>query len=208
MSTKRQANMASIKANIDIDETQDQNASNIATQDDAHKANLVRGELATTLEINRLKKAKAQATTKDVKDKLQQEIDDAIIRRDEEIARKKAAAETITHATKTADAATKIVNDANAQIDAVRARGEQFVSGSASWLEQQSVPGSIWLPITVLLLFFFLLLPVNGKTRFAWLFQAIIGQSKIAGSGGTGGGSVGEFNSVSPVKTFTGPVQL
>ena len=50
-----------------------------------------------------------------------------------------------------------------------------------------AVPGSIWLPIAILLIFFFLLLPVNGYTRMQWLFLALTGQSKIE-TGGSGGG--------------------
>ena len=55
-----------------------------------------------------------------------------------------------------------------------------------------ATPGSIWLPIAILLIFFFLLLPVNGYTRMQWLFLALTGQAQIqtGGSGGGGGGAV------------------
>lgn len=214
MSANRQSNMASIKAKLDLEEQlkkqQAVQGSPLAPEDSQHQKQLIQNDLASTIEINRLKRAKNAATTKDVKDKLQVEIDDAILRRDEAQARRKAEAETIAASKKAADATQKVINDANAYVDGVKARGERVISGSASWLETKSIPGSIWLPITILILFFFLLLPVNGKTRFTWLFESIIGQAKIAGSGGTGGGAVSDFgepssNGAAPIRTFTGP---
>lgn len=58
-----------------------------------------------------------------------------------------------------------------------------------------SVPGSIWLPLVILLIFFFLLLPVNGQTRAQWLFLALTGQAHID-TGGSGAGGTG-FTGVS-----------
>lgn len=61
--------------------------------------------------------------------------------------------------------------------------------------------GSIFLPLSVLLIFFFLLLPVNGHTRAVWLWLTLTGQAEItpaigaASSGDFGGGSEGTFSS-------------
>jgi len=213
MSVKRQAQMASIKAKLELEEKLKQQAqndpelSNLAPEDRLHAEELKKGDLATTLEINRLKRAKAAATTKDIKDKFQAEIDEAILRRDEEKARQKEQAETIKHATGVVDVGTKIYNDAKNQVDGVVERGQAAVAGGASWLETKSIPGSIWLPITTLMIFFFFLLPINGKTRAEWLFEAIVGQSSIKNPN-YGGGSVGDFGEGMPpvpIRTFTAP---
>jgi Fe2+ transport system protein B len=59
-----------------------------------------------------------------------------------------------------------------------------------------AVPGSIWLPIAILLIFFFLLLPVNGQTRAQWLFLSLTGQAHVD-TGGNGAGGAGGFTGVS-----------
>lgn len=45
-----------------------------------------------------------------------------------------------------------------------------------------ATPGSILLPISILAIFFFIIFPVNGNTRFQWLYLAMTGQAVIAGS--------------------------
>ena len=66
------------------------------------------------------------------------------------------------------------------------------VGGVWDSIGRVATPGSIWLPLAVLLIFFFLLLPVNGYTRMQWLFLALTGQATIqaGGLGGGGGGTV------------------
>ncbi len=44
-----------------------------------------------------------------------------------------------------------------------------------------TTPGSIWLPITILMLFYFIVFPVNGHPRIEWLFLAMTGQAQIQG---------------------------
>jgi hypothetical protein len=73
--------------------------------------------------------------------------------------------------------------------------------GAWDWVGRIAIPGSIWLPIAVLLIFFFLLLPVNGHTRAEWLWLTLTGQAHIEG-GGTGGG--GTVRTAGPTKQFTG----
>lgn len=45
-----------------------------------------------------------------------------------------------------------------------------------------ATPGTIFLPVSILLIFFFVLLPVNGHTRMEWLWLAMIGHARIKGS--------------------------
>jgi hypothetical protein len=73
--------------------------------------------------------------------------------------------------------------------------------GAWDWIGRIAIPGSIWLPIAILLLFFFLLLPVNGHTRAQWLWLSLIGQAHIEG-GGSGAG--GDVQTAGPSKQFTG----
>ena len=65
------------------------------------------------------------------------------------------------------------------------------VGGVWDSIGRVATPGSIWLPIAVLLIFFFLLLPVNGYTRMQWLFLALTGQAQIQTGGSGGGGGTG-----------------
>ena len=44
-----------------------------------------------------------------------------------------------------------------------------------------ATPGSIFLPVVILLLFFFVVFPVNGHSRFEWWFMAMTGQAEITG---------------------------
>lgn len=44
-------------------------------------------------------------------------------------------------------------------------------------------PGSLVLPLVVLLIFFFLLLPVNGHTRLVWIWLTLTGNAEIQQSG-------------------------
>lgn len=72
----------------------------------------------------------------------------------------------------------------------------RIVKGTGVKLAALPTPGSIVLPLVVLAIFFLLLLPVNGQTRFMWLWLTITGNAHITqGSGasdqkgtGTAGG--------------------
>jgi hypothetical protein len=65
--------------------------------------------------------------------------------------------------------------------------------GTGVRLESLPTPGSLVLPLSVLLVFFFLLIPVNGHTRFTWLWLVLAGDASIGSSPGGGSG-----NTVSP----------
>ena len=51
------------------------------------------------------------------------------------------------------------------------------------------IPGSLLLPLTVLLLFFFALLPVNGHTRLMWLWLTLTGNAHLSGENLSHGGA-------------------
>lgn len=51
-------------------------------------------------------------------------------------------------------------------------------------LENVPTPGSITLPLILLLVFFFLIVPVNGSTRFTWLWLVLSGDAGTSGSQG------------------------
>jgi hypothetical protein len=65
-----------------------------------------------------------------------------------------------------------------------------------------SMPGGLLLPVLTLLILFFLIVPVNGNTRAAWLWLVLSGNASI--NGDAQGGSSGEASSnVSPATTST-----
>lgn len=59
--------------------------------------------------------------------------------------------------------------------------------GTQVQLENIPTPGSLLLPFVILMVFFFLLLPVNGHTRFIWLWLVLTGQAEISATSGGGG---------------------
>lgn len=111
-----------------------------------------------------------------------------------------------------------------AEQDAFKASAKATVQGAKNIVRSTGTtlgnlpqPGSIVLPLVVLIVFFLLLLPVNGHTRFVWLWMvlsgnAVIGQSSpnsggsttpAPDSGGTGTGSTGGTAPVVTTPSFT-----
>ena len=94
--------------------------------------------------------------------------------------------------------------------------------GKEAWdgLGNVATPGSIFLPVSVLIIFFLLLLPVNGHTRIEWLWLTLTGNAHLTGAstggssdfntGGVQGGSADFGNAafVPPAPTFTGPSEV
>ena len=58
-----------------------------------------------------------------------------------------------------------------------------------SALERVRTPGSILLPVGILLLLFFLVIPINGNSRLAWLWLVITGNASLPGGTPPGGGN-------------------
>jgi Fe2+ transport system protein B len=77
-------------------------------------------------------------------------------------------------------------DERKAQIDHAVSQTKQFFGGLWHSLGGLGTPGTIWLPIAILLIFFFLLLPVNGHTRAMWFWLAITGNARIQSGSGSG----------------------
>jgi hypothetical protein len=65
-----------------------------------------------------------------------------------------------------------------------------ILRGTGVRLAGLPTPGSIVLPLVVLLVFFALLLPVNGHTRATWLWLVLTGNAHMVGGIETGSGAV------------------
>ena len=65
------------------------------------------------------------------------------------------------------------------------ARTQETISRSASEvgaaIGSVPIPGSILLPLSILLLFFFALVPINGHTRLMWLWLVLSGNAHLSG---------------------------
>ena len=51
------------------------------------------------------------------------------------------------------------------------------------------IPGSLLLPMSILLLFFFALIPINGHTRLMWLWLVLSGNAHLSGENLSHGGA-------------------
>ncbi len=84
----------------------------------------------------------------------------------------------------------------------------QVWRGATAQLGRIPTPGSIILPLIALLVFFFMLIPVNGHTRFVWLWLVLTGNADITGGGASGnfgntnGGASGDFGTPSYLSQF------
>lgn len=214
MSNARDVNMAKIAANVEDEailtqeaETDDELDSRMSTEDKINAERLKQAELKTQMHINRLEKAKAQATSDAVKAKLQQEIDEAKQRKEEENARRKEELKAIKTATTIAQAGAQVGSSVSQAASKTVDRVQDTVSNAKGTLETISTPGGIFLPIAILVIFFFLLLPVNGQTRAQWLWMSLIGDAQIAPSGtnnqdtGSGQGGGGQPQAQTPPAT-------
>lgn len=217
----RDSQMAKILANMDdVDDdvtTPDPDIQEDATPVDPLTAEkLKREQIRTEQEIIKLERAKSLAKGQATKDALAEEIRQARIRKEELRVEK----EQQTKAWKTAKdvhgIGHAVYSDIKTNVDGTVNKVGKTADDVKQNLESLAVPGSIWLPITVLLVFFFLLLPVNGMTRAQWLFQTLIGNAQIGGSGAatattdtttTGGSATGGFGgggeSNGRLRTFT-----
>lgn len=65
-------------------------------------------------------------------------------------------------------------------------------------LENIPTPGSIALPLILLLVFFFLLIPVNGHTRFTWLWLVVSGDASTAIASNVSSGTVSRTDTSTP----------
>jgi hypothetical protein len=52
-------------------------------------------------------------------------------------------------------------------------------------LQRVSIPGGIWVPLSILLSLMFVLVPVNGHTRIVWFFLSLFGLAHVNANFGT-----------------------
>jgi hypothetical protein len=87
---------------------------------------------------------------------------------------------------------------------------KNIVHGANVRLGSIPTPGGITLPLVILLVFFFLLIPVNGHTRLTWLWLALSGNAAInptgAGAESSGAASPGAGDTAGA--TGPGPVTI
>ncbi len=207
MSQARQANMSKIQVSIQDEEMLKKQAKlddSLDTRLDAEKRlneeRIKQASLKTQQEVHRLEKAKQEASSSSVKSKLQDEIIEAKRRKEEEDAKRKAQLDTIKVASASVTATKEVGSAVKGAGDLSVKRAQDTLGNVAGTLETVTTPGSIFLPATILIIFFFLLLQVNGMTRAQWLWLSLIGDAKIgaspdattqpSGQGGSQNGSV------------------
>lgn len=180
MSDARELNMAKIAANVaELDQT----SPNVPELDQTNQAtDQTTKELSTQRQITRLEKALEIAKSKQVKEKLKEEIQLAKIRKEEEEKRKQETLETIQKTQQGIGIAANVASGITGTASNIAGKTVELTTSATDTLSTISAPGSIFLPISILLLFFFLILPVKGMTRAQWLFLAITGQAKIMSS--------------------------
>lgn len=64
-----------------------------------------------------------------------------------------------------------------------------IIKGTGVRIESLPTPGSIVLPLVILIVFFLLLLPVNGHTRLVWIWLVLTGNADISNDGQGSGSS-------------------
>lgn len=168
-----------IQTNSQTANTVNQDANTVATIESEKLKQL---QLKTQRDIIKLEEAKRAAHSKSVKMQLDSEIEATKIRLEKQKREESEQAKTVGAIKNVAEIGGTVYNDAKNNIDNIGAKIGQTSHAVTSTLESIAVPGSIWLPITILLLFFFLLLPINGKTRAEWLINVIMGNAVISSS--------------------------
>lgn len=195
----------------------DQAASVQSNKELLEEQRLLQAKLKTESDIQRLEEAKRKASSQKVKDDIAAEV--ALIK-SEKLKAEQEEKEQLENSTPTDVAKDKVADAFNAgkkkvkkQVDRVSQVGKEAWDG----LGNVATPGSIFLPVSVLIIFFLLLLPVNGHTRIEWLWLALTGNAHIdiggsADFGNTpqqsvqGGGA--DFGTSLPVSRFTGPSEV
>ena len=133
-------------------------------------------KIKTEAEVLKYEQAKRKVTSSAAKNALDEEIDTIRaekLRADQEraqlTAREKAVQGITGYAGKQYE---RIDQGVNRVVD----------TGKGIWddLSRIATPGSIFLPVSILLVFWLLLLPVNGHTRIEWLWLALTGNAHLS----------------------------
>lgn len=228
MSEARAANMGKIQAIIDghaftinnpdvIDEdiALDEAASVQSNQDLLEEQRLLQAKVKTEADIQRLEEAKRQASSRAVKEQLEAEARLIKSERLKEEDRQKEEEAAALSAQQAKEKFTTAIE--NAKSDAEKTVGRVVDTGKSLWgsLASVATPGSIFLPIAVLIIFYLLLLPVNGHTRIEWLWLTLTGNARLTGESEAltaasnnsqtvqGGGA--DFGTSISTTSFTGP---
>ena len=96
----------------------------------------------------------------------------------------------------------KLVQDTKVNVQQTVSNAGSVLNRGKLALGNIPIPGDILLPLFILLLFFFALIPINGNTRLKWLWLAITGNASISASGGTPGAA---SNAASPFPALSLP---
>jgi len=228
MSGARAAAMGKIQAIIDghtftienpdlIDEDlQLDNAASVQSNKDLlEEQRLLQAKLKTEADIQRLEEARRKASSQAVKDDLDAEVKLIKAERLRAEQEEKEELENSTPSDLAKDKISESLAAARDQVDKTVQRVHGV--GKEAWdgLSNVATPGSIFLPVSILIIFFLLLLPVNGHTRIEWLWLALTGNAHLSGekSGGSadfndgtqGGGA--DFGLVY-TPSFTGPSEV
>ncbi len=202
---------------IDSDIELDQAATVQSNKELLEDQRLIQAKLKTEADIQRLEEAKRKASSQTVRDDIAAEV--ALIKSERLKAEEeeRQAEENITPG--------EFVKDkfGEARTTVEDATNRAIGLGKEAWdgLGNVATPGSIFLPVSILIVFFLLILPVNGHTRIEWLWLALTGGAKIdpgAGAdfgstpstpgGGADFGSTPAAVNTGLITRFTGPSEV
>lgn len=74
---------------------------------------------------------------------------------------------------------------------------EAWAGRVGAWIERAPQPGSILFPLILVLILFFILIPVNGHTRLVWIWLTLTGNASFSGTSAP---------SVQPTQNTSSPV--
>lgn len=196
-----------------------------SSQEQLEEQRVLQAKIKTEADLQRLEEAKRRATSQAAKEKLEEEAE--LIKREKAKAEeeKKQEQEAITSAEQARTKIKAAIDDTKGRVDATVNRVGEVSRDAWDSLGNVARPGSIFLPVSLLLVFFFLLIPVNGHTRIEWLWLALTGQAHLTGesTGGSATGGSSDFGGpaggssdfgtpavyvVSTSPTFTGPSEV
>ena len=233
MSSARRNSMNKIQAVIDghaftienpdlltEDEQLDAAVQVTSNQELLEEQRLAQARLKTEADIQRLEEAKRKASSQAVREELENEAKLIRLERLRAEEEEKERQEQMTPEQLAQERVRSVVTGVQKQVDHTVKRVTEVGKDAVDGLARVSTPGSIFLPVSVLVVFFLLLLPVNGRTRFEWLWLTLTGNAQLTGAvqgGGAdfgnttaqgGGADFGTTSFVTTTRIFTGPSEV